>query len=130
MGKNNNTRVIELEDVKSKYTGEHYIGFVLDALNLYLGWEKNIYDLSHTVPSWRAKSGMVDSGNGKKISIWRRKDKYIVIGFPDEADWWGFRGRAGDLVDKLKTENEWAKEIVLKTEKKYWEKQKEKQRKV
>jgi len=97
---------------------------MLDALNLYLGCKNNCYNLSNSSPAWRAETGMVVSKSDKKISVRRRKDKYIITGFPEEADWLDFKKEVRDLVGRVRIENDWDREIILESETKFWERQK------
>jgi len=99
----NNVRILSLEHVRSPYTGEHYIGFVLDVINEYLGWGVKEYHLDGGTLSKR-RVGEMSNDSGENIRVNRIPNQegiYAVGGWPCDNEWDVFQREAQRVLEKI-----------------------------
>ena len=93
--------VLKLEGVVSPYNGEHYVGFVLDVLREYLGWNVNNYILNgNTLYDENATISM--RLKDSRISVRRiEKDTYLISGFPESENKEDLQRRAPEILKRI-----------------------------
>ena len=79
-----------------------FIGGVVDILNHYLNLRAREY-LCYGAPLSECKHASID-GNGIRINVYEKeKGKYLIAGFPEEADFGELVRRAQGIWAEIKT---------------------------
>jgi len=101
MGNSKNIKILRL-NTSSRWSGEQYIGYVLETINkhLYFGMEE--YNLGGGRLS-EARFAEMTNGSRQTIRITKldRRKYYAVEGWPDDRSWWWFRWRARGLLKEF-----------------------------
>jgi len=95
------TAELGLRNVISPWNGRHYLGFVLDVVNDYLGWGVKTYRMLGGGELSSINVGLIENG-GEKIIVRRKSEGvYSISGFPDDRDFEDFQNRANGLLDEI-----------------------------
>ena len=95
-------KLFRLTGLESKSKNSNYIGFVLDALNEYLGLGIKQYSLRGCGALSQRINGWMEDEKKNRIIIKRvRENFYLIEGFPEEADFLDFREKAQEILERL-----------------------------
>lgn len=83
------------------YGDVNYVGFVLDALRLYLGLEEGEYRL-HGMGFLLSRQRATRESDGVKLEVVRVKENlYLIEGFPADRSFISFWGAARGLLEEM-----------------------------